>query len=155
MKFGRYSSRRSRKKKKKKKTRRSTIVPAPGHCFLPPSPIDANTSFVVVGEEIGAAPLAVVLDSLLLMLSCAIQGLEEGIVHSTKEGNRPTDRHRQRNTDRDRILSLELNREQQHHQQLGALRKCKPIISDILPLTTFVVVVVVVVAAAAAAAALG
>ncbi len=150
MKFGRYSSRRSRKKKKK--TRRSTIVPAPAHCFLPPSPIDANTSFVVVGEEIGAAPLAVVLDSLLLMLSCAIQGLEEGIVHSTKEGNRPTDRHRQRNTDRDRILSLELNREQ-HQQQLGALRKCKPIISDIIPLTT--VVVVVVVAAAAAAAALG
>lgn len=106
---------------------------------------------VVVGEEIGAAPLAVVLDSLLLMLSCAIQGLEEGIVHSTKEGNRPTDRHRHRNTVRDRILSLELNREQQHQQ--GALRKCKPIISDILPLTT--VVVVVVVAAAAAAAALG
>ncbi len=89
-----------------------------------------------------------VLDSLLLMLSCAIQGLEEGIVHSTKEGNRPTDRHRHRNTVRDRILSLELNREQQHQQQLGALRKCKPIISDILPLTTVVV-------AAAAAAALG
>jgi hypothetical protein len=101
--------------------------------------------FVVVGEEIGATPLAVVLDSLLSMLSCAIKGLEEG--------NRPTDRHRHRNTDRERILFLELNREQQHQQQLGALRKCKPIISDILPLTT--VIVVFVVAAAAAAAALG
>jgi hypothetical protein len=109
--------------------------------------------FVVVGEEIGATPLAVVLDSLLSMLSCAIKGLEEGIVHSAKEGNRPTDRHRHRNTDRERILFLELNREQQHQQQLGALRKCKPIISDILPLTT--VIVVFVVAAAAAAAALG